>query len=535
MGAVPRTAWARACTWAWVLGLSGCSACSSSTNGGSTDLASAGRLYFVAEDGDDGATGTREQPFRTLARALEASDVAQVFVSAGRYAEAELQVRRPVELIGPGARQAKLEGKVKITAPGVSWSGIDVEGSLRAERAAELVVKDTRVSPVGVVDAVVLEDCTGDVQDLQVTCGLETCLRVEGSTLSFARLELAPIEGQRPARVMRVTSSSVSVSGISSRGGTNTQVQAERNSTLTIRGGTLGAGSGTQLSSGSGARVAAFDLQIPEPGQLGALAARGTLRLVRAKVGSSNNICTGTQGGRLELIDSEIGACAVGSVTAANFNEVRASVYIRGGVIRHGRFLGVNLSQGRVEVEGTRFEGVPDFAGEGDEALLAASDLAELVVRGAVIEHSTGNAIGLHGGARADLRVVVRSPRLSGIMVGSSPGTQVVVRGSEISGCRGGSGLVIFDSTGVRVETTVVTACLEAGLIAGDASEVSVENATFEDNQQYGIAAFGQSTVTVSNSASRGSPWAVYASCGDGSRVEDAGANRFEGPTTDCF
>lgn len=532
---MPRWRWGRVWTLAWVLGLGGCSACSSSKNGASPDLGTTGRLYFVAETGDDEAPGTRDRPFRTLSRALGATDVAQIFVSAGRYAEPELRINRAVEVIGPGAGQAELQGQVRIEAGSVSWSGVDVSGAFSARRADALVVKDLRVSGEAQLDAMLLERSTGDLTDLRVVCGSKTCLRVEGSTLSLARVELAPPEGQRAERVLRVTSSSVSVSALSSRGGYNAQVQAEQRSTLTLKGGTLGPGTGNQLVSSSGSRVRAYDVRIPEPGQFGALAARADLRLVRAQIGSSNQICTGTQGGTLELIDSELGACSLGSVSAANFNEVTASVRMKGGVVRHGRFTGVNLAQGRVDVEGTRFEGVENFAGEGDDALLASSALAELVVRGATIQHPTGNGVGLYNGARGALRVVVRSPRVAGIWVGSSPGTQVTVRGSEVSGCRGGSGVVVFDSTGVRVETTVVSGCQEAGLIAGDNSEVVVENATFENNQQYGVAAFGASTVTVSNSVSRGSPWAVYASCGDGSRVEDAGANRFDGPTTDCF
>lgn len=515
--------------------LSGCSACSSSKNGGTPDLGRVGRLYFVAEDGSDEAPGTRDQPFRTLGRAMNAPEAAQLFVSAGVYREPALQVRRSIEFIGPGGHQAVLEGRLDVQADSVSWSGIDISAGLRVERSEGLFVKDTRISPGDAADTVILGGSTGDISDLGVICGRNSCLQVEGSTVALSRIELGPPPSQTSDRVLRVSSSSVAITGIQARSGILTQVQVERGSDVTIRGGTLGPGAGTQLVSNLGSKVRAFDLEIPEPGQLGALAARGELRLVRARVGSSNNICVGTQGGHLILEDTELGACAFGSVSSANHNDTRALVQVRRGVVRHGRFVGINHSQGRVEIDGTRFEGIPDDAEEGDDAILASSPAAELIVRGAIIENATGNGVGVYNGARADVRAVIRSPRLSGIMVGSSPGGEVRILGSEISGCRGGSGVVVFDSTGVRVETTVVSSCQEAGLIAGDASEVTVDNGTFENNTQFGIAAFGGSTVTVTRSAARGSPWATFASCGDGARVEDAGDNRFEGPTTECF
>ena len=515
--------------------LSGCSACSSSKNGSGPDLGPSGRLYFVAVDGDDEAPGTRDRPFRTLTRAMNAPDAAQLFVNAGVYREPRLVVDRSIEFIGPGGHQAVLEGRLEVSARSVSWSGIDVSAGMSVKASEGFVMKDARVSPASERETFLLENSSGNISGLEVICGVDSCLSVQGSTVAFARIDLGPEATKTSARVLRVSSSSVSIDGLHARSGVVTQVQAERGSDLTIRGGTLGAGAGNQLVASLGSKISGFDLEIPEPGQLGALAARGELRLVRSRVGSSSNICVGTQGGLLILQETDLGACAFGSVSAANFNDTTATVQMRGGVVRHGRFAGVNLSQGRVVIEGTRFEGVPDYADEGDDAILASSPAAEIIVRGATIEDATGNGVGIYNGARGEVRAVVRNPRLSGIMVGRSPGGEVRIRGSEISGCRGGSGIVVFDSTGVSVETTVASACQEAGLIAGDRSEVSIDNGTFENNLHYGVAAFGGSTVTMTRSTAKGSPWATFASCGDGSRIEDAGDNRFEGPTTDCF
>lgn len=517
------------------LALSGCSACSSSKNGGVPDLGPNTRLYFVAEDGRDEASGTRDAPFRSIGRAMDAPEVGQIFVSAGRYPEAALRVVKSLEIIGPGAGQARLEGHLEIAAPSVSWSGIDVSSGLVVENAPALVLKDTMVSPGTANETVLIAASSGHLSNLRVICGSSACMQVDSSTLSVTQLRLGPDEGKQSDRVLRVSSSSVAISNIEAWGGSVTQVQADGNTDLTIRSGTLGPRAGTQLVANLGAKVRAFDLLIPEPGQLGALAARGELRLVRTTIGNSNNICTGTQGGRLVIEQSDLGACAFGSVTAANFNDVSANVFIRGGVIRHGRHVGVNLSQGRVEIEGTRFEGVADYAEDGDDAILANSSAADLMVRRVTIENATGNGIGVYDGAKADLSAVITNPRLGGIFIGAAVGGQVRIRGAEVRGCRGGSGLVVYGSVGVSIETSLVSSCSEAGLLAGESSEVSVDNGTFENNGQFGVAAFGQSTITLNRSVARGSPWAVFASCGDGSRIEDAADNRFEGPVTDCF
>lgn len=489
---------------------------------------------YVSPDGDDSAAGTAAAPLRTLGHALEVETAERIVVASGRYVEPEVIIARPVTIACPSEAPAVLEGTLVFHGRDATVARLDIQGGVRLEGAEQVSLLGGTISAGSLADTIRAQGARARLEDLVIACGLETCLSVEGSTLSITRTQ---IKGEPVSkRGLRVETSSVTLREVVGSGTNIGLIQAGTGGRLRIVGAQLSGFTGTALTGINGARIEAERVTIGEVRQSGVILSLADARFTGLTIGPvvTAGVGIGVQGSYVEVRGLDLTSGGQSGVIVNNHRERSAAVTIDGGVIRHGATLGVNLGQGRLVLKNLRFEGDPTAAQDGEDAILAAGELAELEAEALTIDGPAGFGIGIYTNALAQVNAVITRPRIGGINVEDTAGESIRLHGLKVSGCKTGSGVVAQNAVGIVLEDSEISGCIEAGLLAGDRSRLAVRNSRFLDNRQYGVAAFGGTEIQISGSSARGSKWAIFATCADGSGVIDEGGNQFVGPTTMC-
>ena len=488
--------------------------------------------FFVSPQGDDAAAGDEARPMRTVTRALSAPGATAVVLRPGRYVESPT-IAHDVALTGEGG--VVIEGTITIGAVVASFVRVDIDGGLVVGGAKNLSLSSLTVRSSSTSDAIALADSVASLTDVELFCGPETCLQVGTSTLAAVGLVLSPGRGEHK-RGLRAETSSVTLRGVRAHGARIAQLQASARAHLTVLDATLpelvGNGIVANDSFLTGARI-----RIEGRGNTGIILSASDADLSGLEIGPLPNDAQGIGilGGKVRIADSHLVRAGVAAIVVNDHRERRADVVIERVVIEHGSATGIQHGQGALLLRAVRLIGNPSATSDGEDAILCSGETADLVVESAEIDAPAGFGIGVYrdAGARITGAVVTR-PRLGGIIIDDSAGAALSIVSSRVSDCKQGSGIAVRNALEVTLEDVEVTRCPEAGLLVALGGDVVVGRSKFLMNRQYGVAAFGQSSLTVSGSTVRGSKWAAFASCADGSSVVDGGNNTFEGATTLC-
>lgn len=487
------------------------------------------RTYYVSPNGDDAANGERATPVKTIGRALQLDNAARIVVDEGHYQE-KLDLRQQIELYGPGESKATLDGSLSIAADAVIVHGLDVTGGVRVSLAKGVVFEDARVTPGEQDSAVGISSAQVSLRYVNLGCGDETCIEVVTSTVQIDHAFLYASGTSK--RGLRVESSSVTARNLTATGGQINQAQVGRRGYLTVLDSRFEGAGSSALAAIQGGKLMVERATISGADQTGAILSQSDAVLRDVVFGTTRNVGLGVQGGDITLINCTIEPSPHGGMTVNDHPQRPASVLISGGVIKHARVPGLSLGQGKAIVRGTRFTG--DASADGDDAIMASGPTAELTVDAAYIDTPAGFGVGFYNNAYGSVTATITRPRLGGILADNAAGGTIRVAGSVVTGCGRGSGIVAFDAPEVEVLRFTASGCREAGVLAGQNAHVSVNGAKLTGNSMYGLAAFGGAEIDVTRAVVRGSPWATFASCAEGARVNDGGNNTFEGPTTSC-
>lgn len=486
--------------------------------------------FFVAPNGDDGDDGSRDAPWKTITRAL-ASDATRISLAAGRYPEANVEITASIELVGPGDGAAVIDGAVAAGGGTVLLSHVEVTEGVVAS-GGDLTIGDAVIAPGQAGHAIHYQGSTGLVERVEVTCGAETCIQTDTSTVRINYATLTAAETTK--RALRVESSSVTAKRITASGSTIMQLQVGAKAFLHVLEATLSDAEGSALGAVGGARLVAERVEVLRAKNIGVVLSRSDVVLRDVDLGATGDLTLGIQGGNVKVIDASIARSARGVVSISNHTRRPAEVEFIGGVISHGTMSGISLGQGHAVVRGTRFLGAPGTVADGGDAITASGITAHLDVTSMVSEHSAGFGVAFYNNAFGTVSATVTNPRLGGVIADTTAGAEIRVRDTVIVRCAAGSGVVALDALDVHVSTVRITGCPEGGVLAGAGARVTATGVRLTNNLQYGLAAFGAAQLEVRNSTVRGSGWSTFATCTDGARVVDGGGNDFDGPTTNC-
>lgn len=484
---------------------------------------------FLSPAGDDAAAGTKEAPRRTFARALAIGSAQKIVLAAGRYAEEEVTLDRPIEVTATGT--ATLEGRLVIRGSQVRLRGLGAARGMSIEDASGVEVDEAVVSSGGAVDSLVVQRSEVRLVDLELDCGAETCLRVTGSTVAIESLKL---EGSTKRGIL-VETASVAIDGLTARGTSVAQVQAGRGGWVGLtRAELTGAGASAIACTGGGLRTG--QVKIRDAKNTGVLLSGCDAWLEGLDLAGleKDAVGIGIEGSTVRIDDATIVSRGRSAVVINNHRDRPAEVTIEGGKIDHGARNGINLGQGRLTIRGLVMSGDSKAKTDGEDAILCSGQLAELRAESVKIDAAAGFGIGLYNDAFGSISGEITRPRLGGVTIDRAAGAEVLLQRLVISGCKLGSGIVAQDALDVRIEKTQVSGCAEAGVLAGEKSHLSVIDSRFEGNRLYGIAAFGGTEIEVRGSIAKKSRWATFATCADGARIIDQGGNGFVGPATTC-
>src|SRR5262245_24384876 len=99
------------------------------------------KTIFVASDGNDAiGLGTKEAPYKSIARALKVEAATDSAIAKGEYAEKELVLSRKISLAGPADGGATFVGRLVIRGDEAQVHHLDVTGGIVIERAQQVVI-----------------------------------------------------------------------------------------------------------------------------------------------------------------------------------------------------------------------------------------------------------------------------------------------------------------------------------------------------------------------------------------------------------
>ncbi|MBI4816529.1 MAG: right-handed parallel beta-helix repeat-containing protein [Deltaproteobacteria bacterium] len=490
--------------------------------------------YYVDPAGNDvTGDGTREAPFRTIGAALIPDSVERIVVAPGRYAEAELALTKPLELFGPGDGQATLEGHLLIEGHDIVVHGLDVSKGAVILASDEVSVNGAKITTTSsYADALLIERSRASLSELQLLCGLETCLATRGSTVTGSKLAMTAEPVSK--RVVRATTSSVSLEQLDVVGGAIAQVQAELATRLTLTGAKLTASNGNGLVALSRSRISGKAVEVRGARDSSLLVSTAEVSLAESTFGTTTSGLTiGVQGSIVALRTPSIEGSIYGALSVGKYRTEPSNVEIEGGTISVGGHTGLLLTAGRLKLSRVEIFGAETPSD--NDAIVASSEESSLELVDTTITHAGSWAIATRDSANLTIvggRIV--RPGQGGVLLDDSPGASIRIERLSIEEPVGASGIAVFGSRESTISGARITGAAEAGILAGDGARVVVSDARIEANALYGIAAFGGSIIELSSSVVRGSPWAAFASCGDGSSIVDVGSNELVGQTSLC-
>ncbi len=510
--------------------VSACSSTRAPEEGGPPTPAPLARLV-VSTTGDDAAPGDDARPLRTLGKALSRG-TASIVLLPGTYTE-DLTIARDVTIAARD--RATLDGRITVTRAALDLTGVDVLRGITAEQSPRVALSTLRVASSSAADALALLHSVAALRNLTLTCGSETCLQAANSTVTADGLTLTR-GSVAHKRGLRAETSSVTVRGLRAGGASNIDAQASQGSHLTLVDAELVDITGNAVAALSGSKLELVRARITGTGRVAILLSASDATIRGLDLGPLDPSASGIgiEGGVVRISDSRLQRAGMAAVVVNDHRARPADVRLDGVTIDHGRATAINLGQGKLAVARCELIGDPAAIADGNDAITVSGDTADLTIESATIDAATGHAVGVYNNAGARISARITRPRLGGVLVERSAGAELRITGTTITDCKQGSGVALVDTLAVEIEDLEVTRCPEAGVLAGLGTEVSVRRARLLDNRQYGVAAFGRSTLTLSDSTARGSKWAAFASCADGSVITGGGGNTLEGPTSLC-
>ncbi|MCK6546202.1 right-handed parallel beta-helix repeat-containing protein [Myxococcota bacterium] len=484
---------------------------------------------FVSPAGDDRSPGTEAQPLRTITFAVRHSDATEVVLLPGDLVEPTIDVARGVELfaVDEGTR---VLGLLRVTgAKGVVLRDLELLGGVEITRRSDVKLTKSKLAGARPT-TITIDQSVVAIRDVELTCGAEACLAASSSTISVVQ---ARLDAPASKRALRVETSSVSGRALTISGADINQVLATRHARVTIEDSTFTGARGSAIASVDGASVVLDRATITDAARFGVLVESASAAIRRVLVQPTKGFGVGVAGGTVEVTNTIFESSSDGAMTIAAHAGRPSKVTISGGMIRHGRKPGILLAEGELVVDGAHFVG----SGSRDEradAITASGLDAVLDVRSARIDGPAGFGISMTNGAQGTITATIARARAGGIYVEDALGAPVVIRGTRIEACAAGSGVVVLDSTDVKVSNVAITDCPEAGILAGLGSVLEIDDAKLTKNGQYAVAAFGGTTISLHAVRASGGRWVTFASCGDGSRIEDRGDNKLVGKTATC-
>jgi len=454
----------------------------------------------------------------------------RVVLAAGRYTESVV-IDRDLELIGNSEAPSVIDGVVAVTRARGAIAEVDITKGVTVTDS-DVSISDAAIQAGESPHSVHYERSTGTVAEVELTCGEETCIRTDTSTVRISGAMLGG--GPTNKRGLRVESSSVTARRVEGVGSSIMQVQVGRQAYLHIIDSNLTDAGGSALGAVGGATLHVDRVRTRSASNIGVVLSRSDAILRDVDLGATQDLTLGIQGGDVQIIRATIARSARGVISVSNHTRRPARVRFEDGVVNHGSVVGLSVGQGQVTVRGTRFVGGPGTGADGGDAIVASGLTAELDAAGVVSLNSAGYGVGFYNDAVGTVSATITGAKLGGIIADTTAGATVTIRNTVIERCQSGSGIAALDALDMNIDSVRVTSCPEGGILAGQGSRVTVHAARLSGNTQYGLAAFGASRLEVRNSTVKGSAWATFATCSDGARIVDLGSNDFAGPVTNC-
>lgn len=495
---------------------------------------------YVSPTGQDTGSGGRDAPFKSIEKALS-GDFDRIVLLPGAYASERVDVHRRVLLEGEGT--VVIRGHVFVDANEVRLRNVSIGGGLAASFVKRLEVDSATIAAGMKDDAVSLTRSSGTLRRVKLTCGPETCLQATTATVTISDSLGKATDGSK--RILRFEQSKGRVEACRLEGGSITQLQLGSGARVEVADTRLIGGS-NGLVAVQGATLIARDVSVEEASKTALLVQESKATIEGGRYGSTPHMTVGISGSDVTFHGTHLAPSSYAVASISAHAKRPAKVRFEEGRIEHGTKSALLVTASEVTVAGTYFRGEIEKRRkrrgrrrrqkdeEPPDAITASGIDARVHIESATFETPPGFAVGFYDDASGTVSATITGPNLGGVTAQNVATDPVVIRGTVVKGCAGGSGVLLHEATQVTVDHTRVEGCKAGGVVAGRGSKVTLTNALLEDNGLYGAAAFGGATLSLKGTRISGSKSATFASCGDGARIVDLGNNHLKGPASAC-
>jgi hypothetical protein len=503
---------------------------------------------WVAPGGDDGASGERAAPLRSLAEAVDAREADVVHLLPGVHRGPKLLLSRSVRL--QGAPTATVAAHVFVSADGVTLRGLALLEGFASSLARELTLERLRVQAGAKSEAVRLHRSEARLLGLEIAGGAAAALQVTGSTVSARALRV----DAGPAQAgVRLDGGQLELERAFVYGGAFAAAHAVGTSTLTVRNGRVGKTAGSGVVAYRGARARVLSTRVLDAERVGLLARGGHLEVHGSTVARSGEAAVSLAGATLRASSSRLAAGRVAALTLGRTPDAASFARLETTTLALRGATGLRVDAGAVELEGVRFVGSPaartriepapqrlqvDRRGppaEAAPALVLRGQRAQARLEGVTFERPAGPAVEVAGDAELTARdLEIHEPAGDGIVIDDVAAPRTRLRDVTVRDCRGpAAGVRVARSARISARGLDVAGCSDGALLAVDRASAALLSSRARGGH-VGAGAFGGSVLEVEGSTLAGERWSVFAACADGSRIAKGGGNRLEGPAVTC-
>ncbi|MEE2900900.1 MAG: right-handed parallel beta-helix repeat-containing protein [Myxococcota bacterium] len=476
-----------------ILSLQACSGLSTHSRSARTGIL---QKFVVSPQGDDGAVGSREQPWRTLSplsrRLSSPGEGALVELTAGKY-------DRPLRLNSPTSLIIRSLGPVEVT--------LEIENSGHKDGKV-------KIQQLQLTGQIRIKNSSIDIEDSQLTCETGICIRFENTKVLVNRVSFSG--AKKVMNLINMSNTEARLQGVRiNNGGHQAQILAKENSRLTLSNSEVMASEGIGLSIIGESKAVLENSVLKNAKKFALHVDDSDVEVMSSTVGSTNDIGVGVARGSVQFSRSIVESSKVGSVYA-----FRSLLSFMNSRVENETGYGLIAEQSHLKGQESFFGQIERGTSSSiDDTLFLTGSETQFFLHKTQIENSRGFGLRVENGAHGVFSGEISNARYGAVWINTKADEGVRIENSKISRVFEGPGVLVSAGEKAVIVNSQIRGCSGGGLLVTVDSSVAVDGAQVTNNGNYDMAAYGTSNISTYSHKELDRA-KTFASCGEEAQIE---------------